>query len=143
VAGVRRGDQVIAGQPIGMLVLSAGHCLPGACLHLGRRLGETYLDPLELLGGGPVRLLPRSAPMPIPHEAPMPIPRSAPMPIPSEAPMLVPDPVEAPEVPDRPPPSPMPALTSPEAWTPGTAATLVSSVIVALRSGVEAAQSRG
>jgi len=67
VAGVRRGDQVRSGQPIGTLVLTAGHCLPGACLHVGRKIGDTYLDPLELLGGGPVRLLPRHLPMPAPR----------------------------------------------------------------------------
>lgn len=66
VAGVGRGDPVTAGQPIGTLVLTAGHCLPSACLHLGRRRGDIYLDPLELLGGGPVRLLPRYAPRAVP-----------------------------------------------------------------------------
>jgi hypothetical protein len=59
VAAVTRGDAVAAGQLIGTLSNAGSHCLPLTCLHLGRRLGETYLDPLELLGGGPVRLLPR------------------------------------------------------------------------------------
>jgi hypothetical protein len=59
VATVARGQTVAAGQLIGTLSNAGGHCLPLTCLHLGRRLGETYLDPLELLGGGPVRLLPR------------------------------------------------------------------------------------
>lgn len=59
VAGVRRGAQVVAGQPIGTLVVATGHCPPQACLHLGRRVGDAYLDPLDLLGGGGVRLLPR------------------------------------------------------------------------------------
>jgi murein DD-endopeptidase MepM/ murein hydrolase activator NlpD len=59
VAAVARGDTVAAGQLIGALSNAGSHCLPLTCLHLGRRLGETYVDPLELLGGGPVRLLPR------------------------------------------------------------------------------------
>jgi hypothetical protein len=60
VATVRRGELVARGQPIGSLSNLGGHCLPLTCLHLGRRAGDAYLDPLELLGGGPVRLLPRS-----------------------------------------------------------------------------------
>jgi len=59
VASVRRGDPVVAGQLIGTLSNVGSHCLPQTCLHLGRVAGTTYLDPLELLGGGPVRLLPR------------------------------------------------------------------------------------
>jgi hypothetical protein len=58
VGTVRVGDAVSAGQPIGRLELVGSHCWPSACLHLGRIAGETYHDPLELLGGGPVRLLP-------------------------------------------------------------------------------------
>jgi murein DD-endopeptidase MepM/ murein hydrolase activator NlpD len=59
VAAVGRGDVVAAGELIGTLSTVGGHCLPLACLHLGRRAGDVYLDPLALLGGGPVRLLPR------------------------------------------------------------------------------------
>jgi murein DD-endopeptidase MepM/ murein hydrolase activator NlpD len=55
---VATGDVVRRGQPIG--VLWAGHpeCAAAACLHWGAKRGETYLDPLRLLGRGPVRLLP-------------------------------------------------------------------------------------
>jgi murein DD-endopeptidase MepM/ murein hydrolase activator NlpD len=59
VASVRRGDAVAAGQAIGTLSNVGGHCLPLTCLHLGRRAGDIYLDPLALLGAAPVRLLPR------------------------------------------------------------------------------------
>lgn len=52
------GDRVTAGQPIGHLELLGSHCLPRACLHWGWLRGETYLDPLLLVGAGPVRLLP-------------------------------------------------------------------------------------
>jgi hypothetical protein len=40
--------------------LAAGHpgCPVAACLHWGLRRGADYLDPLALLGLGPVRLLP-------------------------------------------------------------------------------------
>ncbi|WP_025618690.1 murein hydrolase activator EnvC family protein [Salinispora cortesiana] len=55
---VEVGAPVLAGVPIGRL--RAGHpsCLAAACLHWGLRRGDTYLDPLALLGRGPVRLLP-------------------------------------------------------------------------------------
>jgi murein DD-endopeptidase MepM/ murein hydrolase activator NlpD len=58
---VSAGDVVAAGDPIGEL--AAGHpgCPVEACLHWGLRSGETYLDPLVLLGLGRVRLLPLTA----------------------------------------------------------------------------------
>ena len=59
VATVEAGQQVAAGTVIGRLTLTDSHCFPAACLHWGLLRGETYLDPLSLLGGaGPVRLLP-------------------------------------------------------------------------------------
>jgi murein DD-endopeptidase MepM/ murein hydrolase activator NlpD len=57
-ARVTVGDSVDAGTVIGRLELLGSHCLPGACLHWGLLEGERYLDPLTLVGGGPVRLLP-------------------------------------------------------------------------------------
>ena len=59
-ATVARGDEVVAGQVIGRLVWSGTHCSPAACLHWGWIRGETYLDPLLLVGAAPrpVRLLP-------------------------------------------------------------------------------------
>lgn len=60
------GQAIRRGDPIGRL--DPGH--PGcsadeACLHWGARRGETYLDPLSLLGLGRVRLKPlRSAAAP-------------------------------------------------------------------------------
>ncbi len=57
-AGVQVGQQVLRGERIGTLELAGSHCLPRACLHWGWRRGSTYLDPLLLVGGGPVRLLP-------------------------------------------------------------------------------------
>lgn len=53
-----------AGAPVGqgtrIGVLSPGHegCPAAACLHWGLRRGDTYLDPLLLLGFAQVRLLP-------------------------------------------------------------------------------------
>jgi murein DD-endopeptidase MepM/ murein hydrolase activator NlpD len=59
VAGsVALGDPVAAGDRLGRLALAGSHCLPRACLHWGWIEGETYLDPLRLVGAGPVRLLP-------------------------------------------------------------------------------------
>jgi murein DD-endopeptidase MepM/ murein hydrolase activator NlpD len=57
-ATVRRGDRVSAGGQIGLL--QAGHpgCPVTACLHWGLLRGETYLDPLSMLGKRQVRLLP-------------------------------------------------------------------------------------
>lgn len=52
------GDTVAAGDRIGTLQLGGSHCFPAACLHWGLRAGDTYLDPLTLVGAGPVRLLP-------------------------------------------------------------------------------------
>jgi murein DD-endopeptidase MepM/ murein hydrolase activator NlpD len=59
-AEVRVGDAVARGQPIGVLEVAASHCFPLACLHWGWRRGDAYLDPLRLVGGGPIVLLPLS-----------------------------------------------------------------------------------
>ncbi len=62
VAAVATGDVVVAGQVLGRLVTVDSHCFPAACLHWGliegRGDAQVYLDPLSLVGGGPVRLLP-------------------------------------------------------------------------------------
>lgn len=55
---VAPGDPVVAGHPIGLLVLGHPNCDAEACLHWGLRRGSVYLDPLILLGLGRVRLLP-------------------------------------------------------------------------------------
>lgn len=57
-ASVAAGDVVTAGDRLGTLQSFASHCAPAACLHWGLIEGETYLDPLTLVGAGPVRLLP-------------------------------------------------------------------------------------
>jgi murein DD-endopeptidase MepM/ murein hydrolase activator NlpD len=59
-ASVAVGDVLDAGEPLGRLELLGSHCLPRACLHWGLIRGTTYLDPLTLVGAGPVRLLPWS-----------------------------------------------------------------------------------
>lgn len=61
-ADVAVGAGIAAGQRIGSVTAAAGHCLPGTCLHWGLRVGETYVDPLTLLGSPRVRLLPVWAP---------------------------------------------------------------------------------
>lgn len=63
VASVERGQEVVAGDVLGALTITDGHCFPAACLHWGLIEGtdadEVYLDPLLLVGGDdPVRLLP-------------------------------------------------------------------------------------
>jgi len=57
-ASVPRGAVVHSGTVLGRLLTTGGHCLPGACLHLGLIVAGEYQDPLRLLGSGPVRLLP-------------------------------------------------------------------------------------
>ena len=57
-ATVAVGTPVAAGTQVGTLELAGSHCFPRACLHWGWIEGETYLDPLRLVGAGPVRLLP-------------------------------------------------------------------------------------
>jgi murein DD-endopeptidase MepM/ murein hydrolase activator NlpD len=57
-ASVVVGDAVAAGDRIGRLQSGGSHCAPATCLHWGLLDGERYLDPLTLVGAGPVRLLP-------------------------------------------------------------------------------------
>ncbi len=59
LAAASPGDRVAAGEVIGRLQVFGSHCFPRACLHWGLIQGRSrYLDPLTLVGGGPVRLLP-------------------------------------------------------------------------------------
>jgi murein DD-endopeptidase MepM/ murein hydrolase activator NlpD len=58
VATLGRGEQVAARDVLGRLTVTDSHCFPAACLHWGLIEDETYLDPLTLVAGGPVRLLP-------------------------------------------------------------------------------------
>lgn len=64
-ASVAVGTPVDAGERIGALQLAGSHCFPRACLHWGWIEGTTYLDPLRLVGAGPVRLLPLWRDLPI------------------------------------------------------------------------------
>jgi murein DD-endopeptidase MepM/ murein hydrolase activator NlpD len=65
------GTPVEAGDRIGRLSPVGSHCPPRACLHWGWIQGDTYLDPLRLVGAGPVRLLPlwREEPVGTPYGA--------------------------------------------------------------------------
>lgn len=77
-AGVSAGDSVAAGDRLGRLEAVGSHCPPRACLHWGWIEGAaTYLDPLRLLGAGPVRLLPlwRDAPVGRAPDGPAAVPR--------------------------------------------------------------------
>jgi len=56
--GVSVGRAVAAGDVLGTLQVGLSHCFPRTCLHWGLLRGAEYLDPLSLLGFGPVRLLP-------------------------------------------------------------------------------------
>ncbi|WP_204164216.1 M23 family metallopeptidase [Streptomyces sp. CS090A] len=69
---VEKGDEVVAGQPVGVLETGPFHCA-GGCLHWGLRRGDAYFDPLSLLPPallrrGPSRLLPVFG-VPEPEEA--------------------------------------------------------------------------
>jgi hypothetical protein len=59
---VRVGQPVAAGAELGLLAGGHPGCPTDACLHWGLIDGRTYLDPLTLLGGGQVRLLPLDSP---------------------------------------------------------------------------------
>jgi len=52
------GDPVARGHPIGTIAGTPGHCAPATCLHWGVLSGDTYLDPLALVGAVRVVLLP-------------------------------------------------------------------------------------
>jgi murein DD-endopeptidase MepM/ murein hydrolase activator NlpD len=55
---VGAGLRVTRGSPIGTLAPGHAGCPVEACLHWGLRRGETYVDPMTLLGPPRVRLLP-------------------------------------------------------------------------------------
>jgi hypothetical protein len=77
-AEVRVGEQVGQGAVIGTLQRASSHCFPRACLHWGLLRGKTYLNPLTLVGAGPIRLLPLSGPV-LPTSRPWsPAPRPTP-----------------------------------------------------------------
>src|SRR6478672_1574117 len=61
-ASVSVGDVVARGAVIGTLQRSSSHCFPRVCLHWGLLRADTYLNPLSLVGAGPIRLLPRAGP---------------------------------------------------------------------------------
>lgn len=65
-AGVRVGDAVHAGEPLGTLETRHSHCAPRACLHLGRVAGDEYLDPLAAMSAGRFRLVDPDGPLPQP-----------------------------------------------------------------------------
>jgi murein DD-endopeptidase MepM/ murein hydrolase activator NlpD len=52
------GTPVVRAQPIGTVAATSGHCAPATCLHWGVLNGETYLNPLALVGAVRVVLLP-------------------------------------------------------------------------------------
>lgn len=74
LATVPVGRALRQGEPIGSLELPGSHCFPRACLHWGWIAGETYLDPLRLVGAGPVRLLPLWRDEPVASPTPRPVP---------------------------------------------------------------------
>jgi murein DD-endopeptidase MepM/ murein hydrolase activator NlpD len=73
-ASVVAGQEVDAGEVLGRLTVTDSHCFPATCLHWGLIEGtgddQAYLDPLSLLGGGPVRLLPLWRDEPARHVVP-------------------------------------------------------------------------
>ncbi len=62
LGSVHVGQHVAAGDRLGTVVTGHLDCAPAACLHWGLLRGQTYLDPLLLLGAAHMRLLPRAGP---------------------------------------------------------------------------------
>ena len=52
------GARVAPGDPLGTVEPTGGHCAATACLHWGVRRGDVYVDPVALVEGGPIVLLP-------------------------------------------------------------------------------------
>jgi len=57
-ARLTSGAPVRLGAKIGVISATTGHCVPLTCLHWGAISGQTYRDPLSLLGFGRPILLP-------------------------------------------------------------------------------------
>lgn len=57
-AAVHVDQTVAAGEVVGLLQAVGSHCAPQACLHLGVRRGDIYVDPLTILGPQRVVLKP-------------------------------------------------------------------------------------
>jgi murein DD-endopeptidase MepM/ murein hydrolase activator NlpD len=78
-AAVSVGQPVDQGTVLGSLQDFGSHCAPRTCLHWGWLRGETYLDPLRLVGAGPVRLLPlwRDQPVGSARDGPLQLPYGA------------------------------------------------------------------
>ncbi|WP_408896125.1 peptidoglycan DD-metalloendopeptidase family protein [Nocardioides sp. R1-1] len=77
-ASVAVGTVLAAGDAVGSLELAGSHCFPQACLHWGWLAGQVYLDPLRLVGAGPVRLLPLWRDLPTPQVRPWGVPAGRP-----------------------------------------------------------------
>lgn len=103
-ASVEVGDRVPRGGGLGHLQSVGSHCAPVTCLHWGLIETETYLDPLTLVGAGPVRLLPFLDGAPTPGSGPTWPQPSGPPTLPSESTHRLP----APPALRRPPSSPLP-----------------------------------
>lgn len=52
------GTRVAAGRPVGTVAAGGSHCGPVECVHWGVRRGAEYVDPMTLVDGGPIVLLP-------------------------------------------------------------------------------------
>ena len=65
------GSVVDQGAVIGRLSSAFSHCPPLVCLHWGWLRGDTYLDPLGVVGSRPVRLLPLWRDDPVASGAPV------------------------------------------------------------------------
>ena len=56
------GIAVAQGQAVATVATTPGHCAPATCLHWGVLRGDSYLDPLALVGAARVVLLPLRPP---------------------------------------------------------------------------------
>lgn len=61
LASARVGDRVVHGSVLGRVSVGHAACRRLTCLHWGLLRGQVYLNPLSLINGGPMRLLPLTA----------------------------------------------------------------------------------
>ncbi|MGP3954742.1 M23 family metallopeptidase [Nonomuraea sp. 3N208] len=111
-ASVKRGESVTPGTELGVIEAPGDHC-PESCLHWGLLRETRYLNPLILLGQGPIRLLPYWSPRLPPATTTPPPPQINKSPVPARVEATTPPTSIAPKPPTTSRQSPSHTPTSP------------------------------